>query len=95
VRNVACVRCGDVPSEIEIQSPGEYHTIMASARLCLSDGTLLLLHGTCDVQDILDGQPWPDDYMEHTFACTACGRRFELAVETYHGSGGHWRALSS
>lgn len=33
--------------------------------------------------------PW-DDLLAFDFECTACGRRFTLDAETYHGSGGAW-----
>jgi hypothetical protein len=35
-------------------------------------------------------QPWPD-VLQYRFECPACAQRFELAIETYHGSGGVWR----
>lgn len=34
------------------------------------------------------------DWIQHNFACAACGCRFELSCETYHGSGGWWRPIS-
>ena len=43
--------------------------------------------------DELDlSQPWPD-VLQYWFECPACAKRFELSIETYHGSVGVWRAV--
>jgi hypothetical protein len=34
--------------------------------------------------------PW-DDVLHYRFRCRQCGELFELAAETYHGSGGAWK----
>ncbi|MCW5610565.1 MAG: hypothetical protein KIS83_07765 [Rubrivivax sp.] len=36
------------------------------------------------------GQEWPDTF-NFWFACVACGERFKLQADTYHGSGGSWQ----
>jgi hypothetical protein len=89
-----CSRCDDVPSSVEVRTPGEYHTVLAMARAHLTAGALALVSGTCSLEDVTEGAPWPADYIEHTFACTQCGRCFRLEVETYHGSGGGWEVVA-
>ena len=39
-----------------------------------------------------DDGPWPD-YICYYFRCPTCHRIFEFSVETYHGSGGHWKPI--
>ncbi len=41
------------------------------------------------------GSPARSDVIESELHCAGCGRRFELVCETYHGRGGHWRAIDT
>ena len=61
----------------------------------LADGTLVLMTPETSsamepFEHIDPAGPWPD-VLNYAFRCTACGQRFQLDAETYHGSGGSWR----
>jgi hypothetical protein len=42
-----------------------------------------------DIRTVPDDGPWPGDIIEAYFEDQS-GQRYELSVETYHGSGGSW-----
>lgn len=80
---------------MDILTPNDYYEVLEMVHCHLLDGTLILITGTSSLEDIQPGKPWPADYIEHVFGCSGCTRRFRLAVETYHGAGGTWAALSN
>lgn len=79
---------------MRIEHPYEYYDLVRQVEQAIAEGTLALVAGNCRLSDIRRDAPWPEDYIEHTFRCVSCDQRFQLAVETYHGSGGAWRAMS-
>lgn len=89
-----CEECGSFSEPIPIRSPEQYFDLLARVRRTIADGKLCLMAGNVELDSIAAGRPWPRDLVEHVFACTGCGQRFRLAVETYHGSGGSWKPLS-
>jgi hypothetical protein len=88
-----CSRCIGFGERIRIQTPGQYFDLVQEVKEVLAQGTLALICGNVDLADISPTRGWPDDYIEHTFQCSQCGQRFQLAVETYHGSGGQWQPI--
>ena len=40
--------------------------------------------------DLEKEKPWPEDFIEHVFQCTTCGRKFMLLADTYNGCAGSW-----
>jgi hypothetical protein len=54
-----------------------------------------LVSGTCPLEEILTFEKWPADSITHILECTKFNRRYQLAVETYHGSGGAWEVMTS
>jgi hypothetical protein len=52
----------------------------------VEQGTFLLIHADCPLQEILGTQPWPGDSIGHEFECFLCGRKFRLGADTYHGN---------
>ena len=73
---------------LSIDSPARLREAAGSVVPFLDQGTLEQLTGD-SLREIALGS-W-GDLVESTFRCTACGNRYELQVETYHGSGGAWR----
>jgi len=91
-----CPKCQGFAERVTVRSPHEYYDLVRQIEQVVSDGTLALVAGSCKLAEIRRGTPWPADYIEHTFRCVACEQKFQLAVKTYHGSGGDWsRATSS
>jgi len=87
-----CRQCDQLSEKIEIRSPEEYHRLKEQASLLLKDGKMILPRATCDMEDIVEGKPWPADILQHDFRCAFCGRTFRLFADTYHGRG-LWEAL--
>ena len=78
-----------------MNSPYEYRDLVRQILETVQQGTFKLLSGTCSLEEILTSQEWPGDHIVHVLGCTTCSRRFRLAVETYHGSGGVWEVITS
>ncbi len=88
-----CPKCGGFIEKITITEPNEYYDLVKQLQTILAEGTMSLVRATCDLKAIGQNLPWPADYIEHVFECTSCGRKFRLAIETYHGSGGAWEVV--
>jgi len=76
-----------------VNSPYDYRDLVRQILEIIEQGTFRVASGTCPVEEILAGKPWPGDYIAHVLECTTCSRRFQLSVETYHGSGGAWEVV--
>lgn len=85
-----CVRCDSISEKIEIKYPYQLYDLVKQLKDILVEDTLVLLEGNCNLDDIQEKKPWPDDVISLCFQCTHCNRTFSLEVETYHGSGGYW-----
>ena len=88
-----CQICDDLHEIIRIEYPYQYYNIVDQIKTMLQEGILVLVDGNCDFSRIERNRPFPDDVPYHVFKCASCGCRFELCVETYHGSGGSWEVM--
>lgn len=88
-----CASCDGFTETIIIKQPYEYFHYVNEVRAAINQGTLVLIDGNCNLDRIAYGKPWPNDYIYHIFKCPNCSVKFILCVETYHGSGGHWKVL--
>lgn len=89
-----CEKCDGFSETIRIEHPYEYFNIVEQARTILDEGTMVIVEGNCNFDEISRNK-FPDDVLYHVFQCTSCGRKFSLCVETYHGSGGSWKVINS
>jgi hypothetical protein len=89
-----CLQCDEISKTIKINYPNEYISIIEQTKKFIEEDILILVNGSCSLDGIGKGKPWPDDIICHTFKCTSCGRLFTVGVETYHGSGGQWSVIS-
>jgi hypothetical protein len=89
-----CNRCDKLKETQEINEPPDYYRIIEETKSLLAKGILLLVEGNADLEKIKPGVPWPNDFITHIFRCAACQQQFKLFVETYHGSGGTWEAIT-
>jgi hypothetical protein len=80
----ACSRCDEFSERLNIAGPREYQNIIRQLIEVVNQGTFLLAHASCPLEDML-GTTWPGDIVSHQFQCFACGRVFELSADTYHG----------
>ncbi|MBI5164802.1 MAG: hypothetical protein HY985_12980 [Magnetospirillum sp.] len=71
-----------------VRVPEDYHRLLDILRERLADGRLQMVSASVPLESIVRGGGWPDDVIRHVVACTLCGRRLVLHVDTYHGGGG-------
>lgn len=88
-----CTNCDSHGERIPINRPREYCALVEQLQRLIATGALRLVRGTCELDAVSGGKPWPGAWIEHVCECPLCGRRFRLYAETYHGSGGAWEAL--
>ncbi|EPD53697.1 hypothetical protein HMPREF1210_00590 [Paenisporosarcina sp. HGH0030] len=85
-----CLNCEGFNEKIPITSPYQYFNLLNQLKAIISQGTLVLIEGNCDINDLKSGGTWPNDNIYHTFQCEKCTRKYQLSIETYHGSNGEW-----
>ena len=69
---------------VSLDKPREYLELALRILNLVKDGTFVLLESTCTLEDLFKSE-WPSDIVEHNLECTACGRKFQLFADTYHG----------
>lgn len=92
-----CECCKHLRCTLPVALPADLKRAIRLAQESVKDGTLTVvgaetLAGSRHFNQLSVSGPW-DDVVHYVFACQACGRRFELSAETYHGAGGAWRPL--
>uniref|UniRef100_UPI00334058F0 hypothetical protein n=1 Tax=Castellaniella defragrans TaxID=75697 RepID=UPI00334058F0 len=80
-----------------IRSPAELRAFMVKLKQAIASGEIQQYWPAdapfateAKVSDVDENGPWPGDYIEWYFRSTTNKNRYKLAVETYHGHGGHW-----
>ena len=81
----SCPKCDGFSQRFNILSLREYEDIVRQLIEVVNQGTFLLVHADCPLQDMLNS-PLPGDIIFHNFQCFACGRTFQLFADTYHGN---------
>jgi len=89
-----CARCDGFLERRRVNSPYEYRDLVRQILETVEQGTFRLVSGTCPLEEILTCKMWLGDVITHVLECATCSRRFQLAVETYHGSGGAWEVMT-
>jgi hypothetical protein len=80
---MGCALCADFCRDLCIVRSIDLEAVLADTLRAIKDRRL-----TIDCGGLAR-----DDYVECDLSCEACGQRFELRCETYHGSGGTWKAV--
>ena len=90
-----CPQCSGLAPIVELQYATAYMDLVGQLQAILKRDSLRCTKGVCalDAVQTAEGR-WASDYIEHEFACTACGQGFRLGFETYHGSGGRWEPIT-
>ena len=79
-----CPKCKGFAQRMNISSPREYRDIARQLIEICAQGTFRILKASCPLEELF--QPtWPGDVLTHDFECFACGQRFLLSADTYHG----------
>jgi hypothetical protein len=84
----SCPKCDGFSQRFNIGDLREYQDIVRQLIEIVNQGTFLLVHASCPLQDMLK-HPLPGDTIFHELQCFACGRTFQLFADTYHG-GASW-----
>lgn len=84
-----CATCESLMDSIRIDTPGRLQEVASSLLPYLHEGKLEQVTGDTSLDEVAQGT-W-GDLVAMSFRCTTCGNGYELAAETYHGSGGAWR----
>jgi len=85
-----CNLCDGISERITISHQHQYFQLIDQIKKFINLGILELVQENCNIFELKKSNPFPDDVLFHQFECTSCQRKFELSVETYHGSGGAW-----
>jgi hypothetical protein len=81
----SCPKCSEFSQRLKIHTPNEYQDIARQLIEVVRQGTFLLVRADCPLEEILEPS-LPGDFVAHEFECFACGRKFRLAADTYHGN---------
>ena len=87
-----CPKCEQHAEHVYFEGPSRYFDLLQRKRACVETGEMTLVSGSCALDAVQPGAPWPEDVIHHTFACGACGQQFLLSVDTFHGRGS-WRPM--
>ncbi|MDP6621426.1 MAG: hypothetical protein QF754_04050 [Alphaproteobacteria bacterium] len=97
----SCPTCRPLQANIRLERAQQYDRAAGRVDAALAAGTLVAdpiepwdtRFTPCSYArmraDEAAGRGLPDIF-SYYFRCTACGRRFNLMCEIYHGRGGHW-----
>jgi hypothetical protein len=80
-----CSECSKFSQRLNIYTASEYQDIARQLIDIVEQGTLVLVRADCSLQEILK-PTLPGDFVVHEFRCFACGCKFRLSADTYHGS---------
>lgn len=91
-----CTTCDQYVQNIEIHGPEQLRRIVATLQTAVGERELHAAVAGPDFVDLpsfsaLDLSETLPDILAYRLECAACGRKFELSCECYHGAGGHWR----
>lgn len=81
----SCKKCDGFSERFNVPNPDEYQNLVRQLIQIVNEGTFLLVHADCPLDEILR-PTLPGDFVAHEFECFACGRQFRLAADTYHGN---------
>lgn len=88
-----CRTCADFQTPRPIRLPADLTAAILCLQQAVAEQRLTILPAYSDTittaafSTVKAEGPW-DDIVINRFQCTACGQRYELSAETYHGGGG-------
>ena len=85
-----CPQCEGYAEKTRLDHSRDYFNLMHQLKDLVNEG-VFLVSGNCSLDTIKEGEPFPYDFLEHTFTCSHCKQVFKISVENYLGSGGHWQ----
>ncbi len=85
-----CDQCDGYSTRFRVDAGREYLDLIRQLCDLTLRGTFKLLSATASLEEVLTRKSWNDKVLVHVFACTKCGRGFELSFDTYRGSSALW-----
>jgi hypothetical protein len=96
---VECLDCEPFREPRDFATPGQLENAMRVLRSWVSDGMFQVsarpAGGSGDQPPfpaLPERAPWPDAF-GYEFRCSACGSRYALTGESYHGRGARWSVV--
>jgi hypothetical protein len=88
---MSCRQCEGFSERRNFNHPHEYRDIARRLMEVVEQGTFVMVRASCPLRELL-GPVWPGDMLEHVFECIACGSKYRLSADTWHGSV-NWRPV--
>jgi len=81
-----CLKCIGLVHKVHLREPAQLFDL--AERLCgyLSGGTLQIVQASSPIDQLRREMPLQDTYF-FALRCTACGREFQLNMDTHHANG--------
>ena len=89
-----CYKCDGFCETIRFRDTGTYCNLARQLTQVIEQETMILVRGSCRLDEIRRENMLPKEFYEHVFQCTTCGRKFIMMAETVSGCGGSWQRLS-
>ena len=87
-------------NDIQIKYPSDLARLISSLKKSVTDGEFEQFWPVnapfateAKLSDVNETGPWPADYIEWYFLSSIDKKVYQLTVETYHGTGGHWKVV--
>ena len=96
---MGCRHCAGSRVYMLARGPEDLEALLGMVRSAVAEGAVVCV-ANAEKPALIDqpafgeldlSRTWPD-VLQYWFECPACAKRFELSIETYHGSGAVWRA---
>lgn len=94
---MTCAQCEQAVRSKRIKHPNDLSQVIRSAAAAVEAGSLLYEGFGAwgdPLRSIAHGGGW-GDFVNNYFSCSSCGQWFNLHAETYHGSGGVFKAIEA
>jgi hypothetical protein len=88
-----CNNCRRFANVTEFRSADAFRDHVDQVRHEVAAGRLMFESGNVELNSIQRGRPFPDDFIDLTFACPTCHRRFSLGGVVYSGRDVKWQPV--
>jgi hypothetical protein len=79
-----CAQCADFSNSRSFKAPEGYLDFVRKLIEAVKNRSFVLIHADCPLEEMFN-TPMPGDSIVHQFRCAACGRTYELYVNTWNG----------
>jgi hypothetical protein len=90
-----CEQCDGISTRQRVGRGRLYDDFIRQLIGMVDRKSLKLLSATLPLEKVIGVKVWNDECLVHVFECTACGRKFRLALETGRGDSATWKVMTS